>query len=299
MTRTDLPIYTIQSASGQTRMQFMPQLGGLGTSLIVTVHGIERELLYFPEHWSPENHVKMCGGFPFIFPICGRLRRGDMTGCYLYHHKIYKMPIHGFAHRLPWQVTCHQQDRIVMSLTENEMTLKEYPFAFKVQLDYEMTENQLICRHIYHNTGDTVLPYYGGFHPYFLLPDSKDRVQLAYFPQSRLLYNSDLTDIVGETAIINTPCPVSTPLLNESLVRLTQNKNVRLNFADQTGLTMQVRGETDPDLYSYIQLYHIPAEPFLCIEPWMSHPNAMNTLDAARSLQPGAREHAILKLTYF
>ncbi len=291
--------YTIQSLSGKTKMTFIPDLGALGTSLLVTTgSGKERELLYFPKDWTPETHLKMCGGFPFMFPICGRLSRREGEARYLYRGKTYTMPIHGFAHRVPWELIDCKENRIAMRLCENELSLKEYPFSFELTLCYEVEEGRLRCHHTYHNTGNEPLPYYGGFHPYFRLPFQKDEILLSYHPKRQLIYNTSLTDIVGETSPFATPCPVSTPELNESLVELGLDKKVKLDFPDGSALSMQVTGESDPDFCPFVQLYHIPAEPFLCIEPWMSHPNAMNTTGAVRWLAPGAKDSGILELYY-
>lgn len=291
--------YTIQSQSRKTRMSFVPRLGALGTSLIVNVKGKERELLYFPKGWTMETHPKMCGGFPFIFPICGRLSRKDGEARYLYDGQTYEMPIHGFAHRLPWELIECKDDRITMRLRESEFSLKEYPFAFEIILEYEVRENEVICRHSYKNTGDKVLPYYGGFHPYFLMPAAKDKIELNYKPKHQMVYNSNLTDILGTKTPFKTPCLVSTPELNESLAELGDNKNVSLRFPDGSGFVMRVSAEDDPNFCPFVQLYHIPDAPFLCIEPWMGHPNAMNTVGAVRCLAPQAMDEGVLHFQFF
>lgn len=290
--------YTISDPSGKARMTFVPELGALGTSLQMSTHSGVRELLYFPTGWTPETHPKMCGGFPFMFPICGRLSRADGDARYLYRGKTYAMPIHGFAHRVPWTVVSCEGNRIEMRLTENALTLQEYPFAFELRLIYEIAENSLICRHSYQNTGLDALPYYGGFHPYFKLAFAKDAIKLTYHPKRQLIYNTHLNDIIAETTPFKTPCLISAPELNESLMELGDDKRVRLDFPDGTALSLRVIGEQDPDFCPFVQLYHIPTEPFLCIEPWMSHPNALNTLGAPRWLASGQKEAGILELDY-
>ena len=59
---------------------------------------------------------------------------------------------------------------------------------------------------------------------------------------------------------------------------------------------MNAGGIDDPSFFSYVQLYTIPEQPFFCVEPWMSFPNAMNTVSGVRWLQPGQTECGILTL---
>lgn len=293
-----MSIYTIQSFSGQTRMSFSPKHGGLAVSLIVIIPSGERELLYFPKDFKLEDYSKICGGWPFIFPICARLSRTEGDGRYLYKGKTYHIPIHGFAHRMPWEVLEHSPHRLVMKLTESALSLAEYPFEFEIVLEYEITENQIHCKQTYTNTGKEPMPYYAGFHPYLSLPFDKDEINLHYHPKRRLQYNENLTDIIGELPTFKTPAPLSLPELNESLVELSENKQVELQFPDHSSINMKVEGIRDPNMFSYIQLYHIPQEPFICIEPWMSHPNAMNTVTGVRWLQPGMNEQAVLSFEF-
>ena len=67
-------------------------------------------------------------------------------------------------------------------------------------------------------------------------------------------------------------------------------------FPEGLRLNMSVVGRNDPDLFRFLQLYHISKEPFFCIEPWMSYPNAINSLDGMRWLAPGAVDRAVLNL---
>jgi galactose mutarotase-like enzyme len=279
-------------------MSFSPKHGGLGTSLIITDNNVEHELLYFPKGFELESYHKVCGGWPFIFPICGRLSRADSEGRYLYNGKTYAMPIHGFAHRLAWEVLEHRRNALTMRAQESELTMQEYPFCFELILEYEISENKLSCKQTYKNTGVEALPYYAGFHPYFALNAPKDQVMLHYYPKRRLQYNQKLNDVIGELPLFKTPAALTLPELNESLVELSENKWVSLSFPDHSQINMQAKGVNDPDLFPYIQLYHIASEAFICIEPWMSHPNSMNTVRGARWLAPNTSEQGILNFEF-
>ena len=61
-----------------------------------------------------------------LFPVCGRL----FNKKYTYNGKEYSMDIHGFAKDNDFKVAEKAADKIVFELTENEETLKQYPFKF-------------------------------------------------------------------------------------------------------------------------------------------------------------------------
>jgi galactose mutarotase-like enzyme len=239
--------------------------------------------LYFAPDYQFDNTRMMNGGAPFCFPICGRLMNAE------YQDRCYAMNIHGFAYQQPWEILTQNKNSVSLSLAYTDVTLREYPFKFKIILHYEVQDNLLLCRQLYENTGSAPMPYYAGFHPYLRLP-------LNYQPLTRLLYNDALTDIIGETPPFKTPTHLLLPELNESLVKLGEDKLIYLNSPDGSILEVETEGVNDKDLFPYVQLYHRLDEPFLCIEPWMSFPNAMNHKTGVRWLAPGQKDTGIFYL---
>ncbi|MDF2530040.1 MAG: aldose 1-epimerase family protein, partial [Gammaproteobacteria bacterium] len=175
---------------------------------------------------------------------------------------------------------------------------QEYPFHFEIILEYEMFENGFSCKQTYRNTGTSAMPYYAGFHPYFALNAPKDQIKLDYKPSRRFQYNTKLTDIIGELPLFETPAALTLPELNESLVELLESKQVQLSFPDNSSFKMKAEGIEDPHLFRFLQLYHIPTEPFLCIEPWMGHPNSLNSVAGVRWLAPHTSEQGILRFEF-
>lgn len=298
----DFAVYTIVSPDGRTRASFVPEKGGVGSSLIMPWQNQDRELLYQHQHfWQRDNH-DLPGGWPFIFPICARIERDSIFGNYLYDGELYNLPIHGFASSLPWQVVSNPQqpNRIVLTLKETTATLKCYPFNFNITLEYQVENNIFMCHQTYTNTGNKPLPYYAGFHPYFLTPlpqQGKDEVLLDYKPIRRFRYNERLTDLVGTQQLFPLPASIADPIINEQLVELSADKNITLNFPDGFKFTLRAEGVDDNNMFRYVQLYTQSTEPFICIEPWMSFPNALNSVAGVRWLQPGQSEHGYLQLS--
>lgn len=275
-----------------TQSSFSPMHGGMMTSLIMAAPEGLRELLYFVPDYKFDNTQGMNGGAPFCFPISGRLMNSE----YFYQGQRYAMNIHGFAYQMPWQVLVHEENLLKLNLLSNAATLQQYPFKFEVILEYEVQDNLLICRQSYHNHDSVPMPYYSGFHPYLRLPFPKAEISLNYMPIERLQYNETLTDIIGKAELFEIPTNLTLPVLNESLVKLRDNKLIYLNFPDGSTLTIEAQGIEDPDLFKYVQVYHRAAEPFICIEPWMNYPNAINHKNAVRTLAPGGCERGIFYL---
>lgn len=296
----DFDTYTIVSKDGHTRATFVPEKGGIGSSIIMPFNGEGRELLFQHTHFWEKGNSSLPGGWPFIFPICARLERMGAEGNYLYDGQIYFLPIHGFAPITPWEVKdTSEPDTIILTLRDNKSTLEHYPFSFFIELKYQVSEGVLICSQRYSNTDNKPLPYYAGFHPYFLTPpagNGKEKVMLNYEPTRRFRYNQKLTDLVGTQELFSLPASIADPTINEQLVELGTNKTITLNYPDGFTVNLLADGVEDPNLFSYVQLYTQSNAPFICVEPWMSFPNALNSVAGVRWLQPGKNEHGMLKL---
>ncbi len=308
----------ILASDGVTRMQFMPDIGGTGVSLIMP--GVEgpRELLYMhagsrlggrddrdPGSSSchpgldPGSRIQdLIGGWPFCFPVCARLGRNGVEGAYLHQGQNYQMKIHGVSWYLPWEILQHEESRLVMQLEANDETRAVYPFEFSVTLDYQITPGKLTCQQTYSNNGDDAMPYYAGFHPYFATPPvgaGKAEVMIAFESDFRLRYNESMMDIVGRDAALTWPASAADPSINEQLSHVADKNQFILTYPNGDQVRMRCWGEVD-DLFPYIQTYTMADKPFVCVEPWMDHPNALNTAGACRWLQPGQSETGFMEL---
>ena len=284
---------TICSPSGKVQAKFVPQRGGIMASLKIS----GRELLYrHPEFWDPDID-DLPGAWPFCFPVCARLSYRNDFGAYKIDNELYKMPIHGLGWWNAWSVKGAGENWIELEFVDNEQTRAMYPFQFCVTLRYEIFDDQLLCQQTYFNKSASPMPYYAGFHPYFLMPDNKADVTLNYKPEKRFVYNSDYTEIIGEQDLFCLPSSVCNPDLNEQLTKLGSDKTAYLNFPDGLQLSINVAGDQDPDMFSFMQLYTQADKNFFCVEPWMAAPNSLNTGDA-RLIQAGAHDSALLTLAW-
>lgn len=290
--------YTIHSDSG-CEATFIPERGGVGASIIMQGEQGPRELLFQHDTFWDATLDDLPGGWPICFPVCARLARQGKRGVYLYDHTYYHLDIHGFAWQLPWSVSDAGADYLIMTLEDTADTRACYPFAFQLRFHYTISDNLLTCRFEFTNHDHKAMPYYAGFHPYFLTPPAgsgKEAVILDYQPTKQIIYNDDLTDIIREQSPFSLPSSITNPEINEKLTVVGDDKLARLQLSERETLLLEVTGDKDPDLFPYMQLYTIPDQPFFCVEPWMGFPNALNSVSGARRLAPGDSDTGTLRL---
>ena len=125
-------------------------------------------------------------GVPILFPNCGK----PDGGVHHFAGADYPMEVHGFADLLPWQVSKATDTAVELTLTPNGLTKFVYPFDFKLTMRYTLDGNRAGLALTVQNTGDKVLPYSVGFHPYFAASklDSKISVTRKTFTFTPMLW---------------------------------------------------------------------------------------------------------------
>lgn len=300
MKENNFKTITLAAEDGVTQAVVVPERGAWISSLILPLKNGARETLFQHDHAWDAELKSLPGGSPFVFPICARIARGEKKNTYLYDGKQYELTIHGFSWREKWHVEHITKNSIEMVLRHNANTLQSYPFEFEVRLRYEVVPGKLICYQVYENQEKhRKMPYYAGFHPYFLTPhscDEKEKVIVDFKSLRRLKYNDTLTDIVGEQPILKTPISIMQPEANEQLnILCHQDKSAKLIFPN--GDVININVTENAHYFPYLQLYTIPEKPFFCVEHWMGFPNALNSVDGVRWLKAGESESAVYEIS--
>lgn len=292
-------VYRLRDGEVRSEVEVVPALGAIVSSLKLPWDGALREVLFqHPYFWDPHSE-KTRGGFPFLFPVCGRLERDGAAGSYLHEGHVYQMKIHGFSMRMPWEVVEESDSALTVRLRDTAETRLQYPFSFEVTLRFAMRGGVFFVEQEYANTGASPLPYYAGFHPYYLTQPpgaGKEQTRIRYSALSEWRYNARLTDIVGRAAPPSLPQSISAPELCDRLTEVAPGTVVDLIHPDGRVLHTLAEGVEDPRLFPFLQLYTMKECPFFCAEPWMGFPNALNTATGCRWLAPGQRERGRLSV---
>jgi galactose mutarotase-like enzyme len=292
-------VYRIKAADGTASAEIVPELGAIVSSLKLPWKQELREVLYQqPFFWDRETE-RTRGGLPFLFPVCGRMERNGINGAYLYNGRIYQIKIHGFSMRMPWVVDAEAPDSLTVSLRDTEATRAIYPFEFHVTLRFKMGSGGLNIEQEFKNKGGHPLPYYAGFHPYFLTPPAgagKDATTVQLAGVSKWSYSASYADIVGRGAVPDFPVSVGNSTINEGLIEVEDPCEAIMHYPDGVALHMVAVGEGGRRMFPFVQLYTIADKPFFCMEPWMGFPNSMNSMGSVRWLPPDGLEKAVLKV---
>ena len=282
---------TITAEDGKTRASFIPEWGGIGSSLVLPFDGEPVETLYQRDgFWDPKMD-RTRGGLPYLFPICGRLERDGEAEIYLYGGQRFRLPIHGFSLRVPWRMEQASGDTIDLALSDTPATREAYPFSFELRVVWTVQPGRLLGEQRLTNTGEGALPFYAGFHPFFRTPppgEGKEDVRVTLDAVRRLRYNRTLSDIAGDAPALTFPRPATDATLNESLHEVTPGAAARVDLPDGRWITLRAGGDKRIGGFPFIQCYTVQDQPFFCVEPWMGHPNGLNTVCGTCLLAPGA-----------
>lgn len=209
-----------------------------------------------PDIWAGQS--------PILFPIIGRL----IEDKYSLGDKEYEMPKHGFARKLPWKLYSKSSDTISYILSENEDTLKIYPFEFDLIVTYTLNDNKLsVCHEVYNKNTDTM--YFSlGAHPAFnceigdnLIFDKNetlDTIKIDLMNSLRLsetlpLLRNENTITVTED-VFKEDALIIKGAVSDNITLTSDNHNRKVKF--------------NLGKAPYLGIWAKPGAPYVCIEPW-------------------------------
>lgn len=163
----------IQLSNGRCSASIRP----LGAQIVSMTAPDGREIIWQgdPAVWA--DHT------PILFPVIGNCKDAGV----LIDGVRYPMTKHGFARKALFTVAKMGDDSVVLELRESEETLRQYPFAFTLQVAYALTENGFTCRFTVENRSDREMPFCVGGHPAFVVP----MVPGAAFEEYQVVFPED------------------------------------------------------------------------------------------------------------
>ena len=268
--------YTIQDTTG-IQAVILPEKG----ATVISLRKDGQEFLYCdPENLaSPER--PRCG-IPFLFPIFGRLQDGK----YAWDGTEYTMAIHGFGHTSSWKVVAKTDTKLHLVLEANEDTLIQYPFRFRVTLEFSVEQGALTILQTYENLDEKPMPYNYGFHPYFL---TEMLEHLRVETTADTFFDFAAGGKAFGHGIISLSMPEGAPETGAAFMGV-HGPTILHNDEEQKRLTM----EFDESFHTHV-LWSQAGKRFLCVEPVNGSANGLNT-GVYLTLQPGESKTAFLRL---
>ncbi len=244
---------------------------------------------------------------PILFPIAGRLQ----DEAYRYHGTLYRMKLHGFARDQAFSLLEQTQTRLVFELRDTQQTRQQYPFAFSLQLVYQLEKNALLLTCRVQNCGVEKMPFAIGLHPGFRVP---------------LHENERFEDYELE---FDQPCSPRRTVFSQNVLvtgqtepfTLAQGRELSLRhdlfdcgaiILQKAATTVRLRSKRSgcgvelsyPD-FSYLGIWHLPQSdaPYVCLEPWSSLPGRDGVVEEFSEradliqLAPGGRYQTDVRIT--
>lgn len=261
-------VYELTDDDSMSFIKVVPARGGIIAEF--SVKG--REIFYLSKETLYDPGANIRGGNPIMFPVCGKLE-GDR---YFLYGKEYTLHRHGFARMLPWEVSetgNSESAYIVLKLRETPETLQVYPFEFELAFKYELKGSHLKIHQEYKNNSKETMPFYAGFHPYFLVEDVT-RMEFK-IQASRYL-------------------EIKTGEIREYYGNLDYNQEIDVTFLEvdnfcsihDTQRNLKINLQYS-DFFKYINFWRINSGEFVCVDPCMASENAMNSKKNIFELGPG------------
>ena len=211
---------------------------------------------------------------PILFPIVGGLKNGS----YSYEGRQYQLPRHGFIrNNTNIELKDRTEQSVTFSLSHSEETLKIYPFAFRLEITYLLTKNNLVVSHKVLNPAENPMYFSIGGHPAFNVPlNENEAYEDHYLEFDRKLELE--TNLLSEEGLISSLTRTVTK--NESRIHLRKdlfNKDALIfrNIPSRkVSLESKISGQilsVEFDDFKDLGLWAKPAAPFVCIEPWIGY----------------------------
>lgn len=170
----------------------------------------------------------------------------------------YPMGNHGFARDSIFSLEEIKDDEVTLSLKENSDTLKQYPFKFKLTVNYKLQDSKLLITYTIQNNSDINMPYGFGLHPAFACPIN--------YINTKVLFNND-EDNVGKELIISNELFEKYPTF---VIEKPKSTSASLVFDDKK-ITVN---------YDGFKIFAIWSKgPFVCLEPWMNENNPDHNIE--------------------
>ena len=261
----------LQSADASAKAELVPSLGALVTKF--SVGG--RELLYLDEASiaSEDSKVARRGGVPLLFPSPGRLK----SELFEAEGRYGSLKNHGFARDCAFTVRSREPSKVSLRLEASDETLSHYPWQFSLEVDISIEARALRYDVRITNDDEETMPCGFGLHPYFLVRDkTRARVSTGATQawDNRISRHVELALPLDFTA-------------SELDLHLVDHWARHLDFDSGDGAIRIVAS----DAFRTWVLWTVEGRDFVCVEPWTSPGDALNSKKDLIVLAAGEQRH--------
>lgn len=214
--------------------------------------------------WEGRGEV-WAGSAPIMFPICGGLRDDKYT----YKGKEYTLPKHGYAKTSLFEVESYNDVSVTFLHKSSKETLKNYPFEYELRVSYALDAKSLKSSYEVKNLTSGDMYFSLGSHEGYYTPEGIEDYDVI-FPEEETLSAYVLYGNLLSSQRL--------PIIKESKVLPLYDKYFTIDalvFKDLKSRTATLRNrktgralQVDFPNADYFLLWHKPASPYICLEPW-------------------------------
>jgi len=256
-----------------------------------------------PDAWREHPHR---GGIPILFPWPGRVA----GACFTFEGREYRLPVNDPAHgHAIHGLACERAFRVmrrgpcfvtaILDSSDYADLNSIWPWPFVLEIDYEVGKGLRLKARIT-NSGDLVMPFGFGAHPYFHAPLNPKGVRDAMLIEldanarwpldARLIPTGDAERLAGKYDL-RAPRPLGADTYDDAFRMVPiagRTSTPRARLIDPS-LEIALEIGADPAFGDFV--VYAPAErPVVALEPYTCAPDAFNL--AARGIAAGMRELA-------
>ncbi|MGN0527058.1 MAG: aldose 1-epimerase family protein [Acutalibacteraceae bacterium] len=202
------------------------------------------------------------GQSPILFPIIGRL----LDDKYILDGKEYSMPKHGIVRKKPFTLTDSTEDSLTFVQTDDEDSLKMYPYHFELKVKFQITDSGLQVNHTVTNNDDKTMYYSFGAHPAFNceIGDYLEFSEEEKFLTERIDHDSILIDEKFPVKTDDKKLVLTKDLFNNDALILSNYKTKNISIKSNNHNRVIKFNFNSPILGIWAK----PNAPYVCIEPW-------------------------------
>lgn len=210
---------------------------------------------------------------PVLFPIVGKLQNDT----YSLNGKEYNLPRHGFARDFEFDLIEKNENSLIFSFTQNEKTIRLFPFNFELQIAYLLNDDKLEISYLIKNNSDVTMPFSIGAHPAIAINTTINKYAIEFGNCQKLTchnLNNQLFDGTTNDIILNDhKLPLSYSLFEKDAIVIKDFECKNLIIFENGIPYLKFDLGNFPDLGIWTK----QDAPFLCIEPWFGYADSQNT----------------------
>ena len=220
-----------------------------------------------------------------LFPFANRIKDGQYT----YKNKQCQLTInepqrnnaiHGLLYNkvfeIEEEVLNNNEAKLVLAYKETKKSLG-FPYSYKVQLEYNLTENNLSLKANFTNTSNSPFPFTYGWHPYFY-SENLSKSTLHFNSTQRVVFNDQMIFKGLQNLQKEEDFPIENKVL-DNCYKLNDNKVLFSTPKYQLEIST-----TSKEIY--LQIYTPPIDNFIAIEPVSGVSDSFNNKFGLKELNP-------------